>query len=167
MPRACTVCQDPRRGALDVELRRSDRPSYHELADVFKGLGWQAIRRHERHVTPEGAEVAPAPSPAQAGPKSANDLLALGGRIERMVSALLDEAASAGSFKDAAAALRVGLEAHGKLVAAYASRAPEFDPERDVVLTVVRDRLAEALTGHPEARQAALVALHGLAEGGE
>ena len=67
MPRACTVCQDPRRGALDVELRRSDRPSYHELADVFKGLGWQAIRRHERHVTPEGAEVALV-NPDKAGP---------------------------------------------------------------------------------------------------
>ena len=84
-----------------------------------------------------------------------------------MVNALLDEAASAGSFKDAAAALRVGLEAHQKLVAAYAARQPEFDVERDVVLTAVRDRLGEALAAFPEARDAALLALRGLAEADE
>lgn len=164
MPRACSVCSDPRRGALDAELRRPDRPSYAELADVFTGLGWQAIRRHERHLGAAAAEPEPTTTKAPAGPKSTSDLLALGARIERMVSALLDEAASAGSFKDAAAALRVGLEAHAKLVLAYAARTPEFDVERDAAMTAVRDRLAEALAGHPEARQAALVALRGLAE---
>lgn len=167
MPRVCSACVDARRGALDAELRRPDRPTYAELADIFKPLDRQAIRRHaERHLSAAAAEpeAAPAKPPTPAGPKSTTDLLALGSRIERMVNALLDEAASAGSFKDAAAALRVGLEAHAKLVLAYAARTPEFDVERDAAMTAVRDRLAEALAGHPEARQAALVALRGLAE---
>lgn len=168
MPRPCSVCVDVRRPAIDAELRRNDRPSFAELADLFRPLDWQALRRHaERHVTPaeEAPDAAPAAPPSTPGPKSTNDLLALGARIERMVNALLDEAASAGSFKDAAAALRVGLDAHQKLVAAYAARQPEFDPLRDATLTAVRDRLAEALGPFPEAREAALVALRGMAEG--
>lgn len=169
MPRACTVCGDLRRPAIDAELRRADRPSFTELADQFRPLDWQALRRHaERHVTPgdDAPSSAPAPSPSTPGPKSTSDLLALGARIERMVNALLDEAASTGSFKDAASMLRVGLEAHQKLVAAYAARQPEFDPLRDAALTAVRDRLAGALAAFPEAREAALVALRGLAQEG-
>ncbi len=161
--RPCVVCSDPRRPALEEELRSPGRPSYAQLADSYRPISSQAIRRH--HLT-HLAQTQPKREEdveALVLPESGGDPVAFGRRLEEMVMLLVDEAATTGQFKDLARALQVGLEAHGAFLKAYASRAPEFDPLRDAVLSSVRDRLVAALADEPAALAKVLAALRGKA----
>lgn len=155
--RPCSVCDDPRRPAIEAELSSSVRKSYPQLADVFRPISSQALRRH--HLTHMGASAAAAPTPAHAGggeapaPSApASDLLTLGRQLQAWTVALLEEVAEDGDFRDVANALRVGLQTHERLMKAFAARPPEFDPLRDETIRAVRDLVAAALADEPTAR---------------
>lgn len=153
--RPCSVCGDPRRPALEEELARPNRRSYALLEDSFRGLKADAIRRHHlAHIAPAPPGLIPPP-----GPKKASDVVGLGETLELMTTALLEDASQSGSFRDAANALRVGLETHGALLKLHAARPPEFDPLRDEVLRRLVEAIGRALDDLPEARERVLAAM--------
>lgn len=161
--RPCSVCDDPRRPAIEAELASSVRKSYPQLADVFRPISSQALRRH--HLTHMGAGAVAPPTPATpvggeppdpAAP--ASDLLKLGRQLQAWTVALLEEAAEDGDFRDVANALRVGLQTHERLMKAFAARPPEFDPLRDSTICALRDLVAGALADEPTARAKVMAA---------
>lgn len=160
--RPCSVCDDPRRRAIEAELRSPARKSYPMLADSFRPLSSQAIRRHHLSHMAEGlAPVAPAATGAAApGAESApaGDLVRFGRQLEAMTLELIKEVAQDGDFRDVANALRVGLQAYERLLKAYAARPPEFDPLRDATIIAVRDLVTGALEDEPVARAKVLAA---------
>lgn len=166
--RPCSVCDDPRRPAIEAELRSPARKSYPMLADSFRPLSSQAIRRHHLSHMAEG--LAPAmPLAAEAtepGTTSApGDLVQFGRQLEAMTLELIKEVAQDGDFRDVANALRVGLQTHERLLRAYAARPPEFDPLRDATITAIRDLVAGALEDEPVARAKVLAAFRKVGAG--
>ena len=160
--RPCSVCDDPRRPAIEAELRSPARKSYPQLADVFRPLSSQAIRRH--HLSHLAAGLAPVALPTTgvaapgAEPASAVDIVQFGRQLEAMTLELVKEVAQDGDFRDVANALRVGLQTHQQLMKAYAARPPEFDPLRDATIIAVRDLVLGALEDEPAARAKVLAA---------
>lgn len=157
--RPCSVCDDPRRPAIEAELRSASRKSYPQLADVFRPISSQALRRHHlTHMVGAAAGVGPgataSSSPAAdagaAGPTV--DLVTMGRQLHAWTLALLEEAAEDGDFRDVAGVLRVALQTHERLMKAFAARPPEFDPLRDATLCAVRDLVTAALADEPAAR---------------
>ena len=166
--RPCTVCDDPRRPAIETELRSPARPSYPMLADTFRPLSSQAIRRHHlSHM--DGAAPAAAPGPGATAEAAApiamhgSDLVRFGQQLEALTLELIQEASEDGDFKDVANALRVGLQTHERLMKAYAARPPEFDPLRDATICRLRDHVAAALADEPQARAKVLEAFRKVA----
>lgn len=156
--RPCSVCDDGRRPAIEAELRSPSRQSYPMLADTFRPLSSQAIRRH--HLSHMGAASAAGAAPAPAGKGQSvdvaaipgGDLVRFGRELETMTMALLKEADEGGEFGDVARALRLGLQTYERLIKAYAARPPEFDPLRDATICALRDLVAGALADEPAAR---------------
>ena len=134
------------------------------LADAFRPLSSQAIRRH--HLTHMAvAPVATVPAgPATKDPDGddgvipGGDLVRFGRELETMTMALLKEADEVGEFGDVARALRLGLQTLERLMKAYAARPPEFDPLRDATICALRDLVAGALADEPGARAKVMAA---------
>lgn len=161
--RPCSVCDDSRRPAIEAELASAARKSYPQLADIFRPISSQALRRHHlSHMAgagvAAGASSAETAAPAQDPNGPGVDLVTMGRQIHAWTLALLEEAAEDGDFRDVAGAVRVALQTHERLMKAFAARPPEFDPLRDATICAVRDRLA-AVEFCPECRSKALEAL--------
>ena len=167
--RHCSVCDDPRRPAIEAELASSARKSYPQLADVFRPISSQALRRH--HLTHMAAAQ---PRPAGDGESApggtsghfdadvlalpSGDLARLTREIQVITLALLQEVAETGNFRDVANVLRVSIQNLEQLHKAHAARPPEFDPLRDATICALRDRFA-AVEFCPGCREKALLAL--------
>lgn len=170
--RPCSVCDDPRRPAIEAELGSVSRRSYPQLADIFRPISSQALRRHHlTHMAGAGAGTGPAApgssgSAADAGAAGPTvDLVTMGRQLHAWTIALLEEAAEDGDFRDVAGALRVALQTHERLLKAFAARPPEFDPLRDATIAAVRDLVAAALADEPGARAKVMDALRKVAGG--
>lgn len=172
--RPCSVCDDLRRRAIEAELGSAARKSYPQLADVFRPISSQALRRHHlTHMAGGGAAGAPGPA-ASSSPSAAAgaggpavDLVTMGRQLHGWTLALLEEAAEDGDFRDVAGALRVALQTHERLMKAFAARPPEFDPLRDATICAVRDLVAAALADEPSARAKVMEAFRKAAGAGE
>ena len=143
--RPCSVCDDLRRPAIEAELSSAGRKSYPQLADVFRPISSQALRRHHLAHMPGVA--------AAAAPGTDVDLVTMGRQLHGWTLTLLEEVAEDGDFRDIAGALRVALQMHERLMKAFAARPPEFDPLRDATICVLRDLVAAALADEPRARE--------------
>ena len=172
MPRICTVCVHPHRGAIDGLLATGTSAGH--VAARFS-LGPDAVERHARnHVTRSVQAVRAALAPPREeiiAPLRLDGLLTVQGVAQRLAGVvarcekLVEDAEAGDSIGLRGAALR---ELRGALSDALRA-ATMFQPEgpstqaADVDADIIADRLLAALADHPEARRKAAQALAGLA----
>jgi len=162
MPRRCTVCVHPDRGAIDRTLA-AEPASNRRIAAQF-AVSEQAVRRHRaEHLPAALAEAADATRIADA-----DDLLGQLQELRRRALAILDQAEGAGELRTALAAIREArsciallLEVEGELDRRGVTNvviAPEWIGMRTVIVQalqpfpdaalVVAARLQEIDGGH-------------------
>ena len=175
MPRICTVCVHPHRGAIDGLLATGTSAGH--VAARFS-LGPDAVERHARnHVARSVQAVRAALAPPREeiiAPLRLDGLLTVQGVAQRLAGVvarcekLVEDAEAGDSIGLRGAALR---ELRGALSDALRA-ATMFQPEPasfpgagggGVDAEAVADRLLAALADHPEARRKAAAALAGLA----
>jgi len=160
MPRSCTICEHPRREAIDRDLVGDS--SNLSVSSVF-GVSESSIRRHKANHLPaklvlaqEAAEVA-----------EADDLLDQVRDLQARTLAILDASEASREHRTALSAIREArsnLELLAKLLG-------ELD-ERPVVNVLVspqwlelRTTIITALDHHPQARESVLRAVEGAGSG--
>ena len=147
MPRSCTVCAHPERGAIDRELvGGASNRSVASLYDVSEA----AVRRHKANHLPAKLVMAQAAEEVA----EADNLLDQAGDLQRRVLAILDKAEEAGELRTALSAIR---EARGNLEL-LAKLLGELDerPVTNVLVSaewvMVRTAMMEALGPYLQAR---------------
>ena len=147
MPRACTVCSHPERGAIDAAL--VDNAAFRSLGAVYSVSAFALSRHKAAHLPATLAKAADAAEAARA-----DDLLGEALRLQRRLERIADRAETAGHWPSAIAALsavRGYLELRAKLRG-------ELPDGTNILIApewlVVRTALLSALQGHPEARTA-------------
>lgn len=154
MPRQCTVCQHNEREAINREL--AGNTAIPALAAKYR-VSEDALLRHKANHLPralakahEAEEVA-----------HADDLLQQVRQLRGKAVSLLLKAEAAGDYRTALAGIREArsclellLEVEGEL-----NRAPVVNLTLSVEWQQTRQIILHALSGHPEAKQAVVLAL--------
>jgi hypothetical protein len=161
MPRSCTVCEHPRRGAIDEALvGGASNRSVASLYDASEA----SVRRHKANHLPAKLVMAKAAEEVA----EADDLLSQVQDLQARTLAILEAAEGSNQHRTALGAIREvrsNLELLAKLLG-------ELDERPVVNLNVspewleLRAVIVGALEPHPEARGAVLRALEGPANGG-
>ncbi len=155
MPRRCSICAHPERGAIDAALLGGD--TFRALARRF-ACSEDALRRHKlEHIPAALAQAQDAQDAAHA-----DTLLAQVRALQRRALDILDKADGAGDLRAATSAIREAREC----LALLARLMGELDDRAQVNILVaspewvsVRSRLLVALEPYPQARMAVCEAL--------
>ncbi len=160
MPRTCTVCEHPKRGAIDKALAGgASNRSVASLYDVSEA----SVRRHKGNHLP--AKLVLAEKAAEVA--EADDLLEGVRRLQRKTLAILEAAEAGKEYRTALGAIR---EARGNLEL-LAKLLGELDDRPQVNVLVssewleLRATIVTALEAHPQARGAVLRAVEGAGGG--
>jgi hypothetical protein len=164
MPRTCTICRHPERGAIERALLAGE--PYRAVARQF-GVSKDALERHRAagHVADHLAQAHQAAQVAQA-----DDLLAEVGALRAKAYSILLQAETAGDLRTALQGIRTALEC----LTLLAKLLGELDERQRVQVNILalpewrrtRTAIVRALAPYPEARLAVAQALREL-EGSE
>lgn len=160
MPRTCTICEHPRREAIDRDLVGGS--SNLSVSSVF-GVSESAIRRHKGNHLP--AKLAMAEKAAEVA--EADDLLSQVQDLQTRTLAILESAEASSEHRTALSAIREArsnLELLAKLVGQLDER-----PVVNVLISTewlqLRTTIIMALDAHPQARESVLRAVEGAGGG--
>jgi hypothetical protein len=162
VPRKCTVCTHPDRGAIDEALVGATALS--ALSAKYRDISEDALGRHKANHLPAKLVMAAAAEEAA----QADNLLDQVRDLQGRAYGILDKAESAGDLRTALGAIR---EARGNLEL-LAKLLGELDERPVVNLTLspewleLRAMIVGALEPHPAARESVLLALESVDNGG-
>jgi len=154
MPRTCTICTHADRAAIDQALLNGE--PFRHIAERT-GTSTTALTRHKaEHISSTIAKARDAVEVAQA-----DDLLREVRQLKAKAVSLLLQAEQAGDYRTALAGIREAracvellLEVEGEL-----DRRPIVNVTVSTEWLTIRTTLLDALSTHPEARHAVVVAL--------
>ncbi len=155
MGRICTVCTSPHREEIDKALIAGE--PVRSVASRYVTIGRMAIQRHKDEHLPQTLAKA-----HEAGEVAhADDLLQQVRQLRGKAISILLQAERAGDLKtalmgvrEARACVELLLEVEGEL-----NRAPVVNLTLSVEWQQTRQIILHALSGHPEAKQAVVLAL--------
>lgn len=155
--RPCRVCHHPRRLEIETALRNGAKVG--TLVELY-GVGEGNIRRHAKNHAKAGAVPSkPGQVLPDGEPSKLAKLLSL-----RTLKVLRDGEAS-GNPRVQLSALRVARENLETVAKLRATEPADYAPERDELLSALRDRLAATLRDYPEALDAVRGDFRELVEG--
>ncbi len=154
MPRVCTVCSHPQRGAIDHALVA--RASYPSLVAAYSVSSFALCRHKDRHLPKALVEAQDSATAADA-----DDLLRQVRAMQTRTLAILDKAEAAGRLGTAVMAIREArgnLELLAKLLGELDER-PTFNLVVSPAWLELRAHILVALAPYPEARASVAEAL--------